>query len=337
LPKDRQPEPRSAQLIAGPQLSRRGFLRTSTLVGGLAVASCTAPQRTVPAEQDIGAPHRHPTPPSDSRAPGVYEFFTRAEARVVEAVAARIIPGDEDDPGAREAGVINYIDGKLAEFAAFAEPTFVQPPFAEAFRTSPSEVPDGAVAVAELEINRYGFQSDNTPQDIYRDGLPGLDRYARRRFGADFVDLPEDQQDQVLTVLDGIARQGEGGGTEDAGQGGSPGSGGGQGSGSGSGPEADAATEDFGDVDPGVFFDMVRTDTIEGMFADPVYGGNRGLVGWTMLGYPGPQRAFSPEEMLTGSRRQAQSLDGLPPMNPDRPHRHGEGALEQPRSGVGDG
>ena len=37
------------------------------------------------------------------------EFFTAAEAREVEAIAAAIIPTDET-PGAREAGVIHFID-----------------------------------------------------------------------------------------------------------------------------------------------------------------------------------------------------------------------------------
>jgi gluconate 2-dehydrogenase gamma chain len=26
---------------------------------------------------------------------------------------------------------------------------------------------------------------------------------------------------------------------------------------------------------------------MEGFFADPIYGGNRGKVGWSMVGYPG--------------------------------------------------
>jgi gluconate 2-dehydrogenase gamma chain len=45
---------------------------------------------------------------------GELEFLNAAEARAVEAIAARVIPGDEDDPGAREAGVLTYIDRALA-------------------------------------------------------------------------------------------------------------------------------------------------------------------------------------------------------------------------------
>jgi gluconate 2-dehydrogenase gamma chain len=41
-------------------------------------------------------------------------FFNESEARTVDAVAARIIPGDDADPGAREAGAVVYIDRALA-------------------------------------------------------------------------------------------------------------------------------------------------------------------------------------------------------------------------------
>ena len=41
-------------------------------------------------------------------------FFFLDEADTVEALAARIVPGNEEDPGAREAGVVYYIDRALA-------------------------------------------------------------------------------------------------------------------------------------------------------------------------------------------------------------------------------
>lgn len=42
-------------------------------------------------------------------------FFSLEEANTVEALAARIVPGNEADPGAREAGVLTYIDQALSE------------------------------------------------------------------------------------------------------------------------------------------------------------------------------------------------------------------------------
>jgi gluconate 2-dehydrogenase gamma chain len=40
------------------------------------------------------------------------------------------------------------------------------------------------------------------------------------------------------------------------------------------------------------FFQLLRQHTIEGMFCDPMHGGNADLIGWKMLGYPGPQMSY---------------------------------------------
>jgi gluconate 2-dehydrogenase gamma chain len=36
-----------------------------------------------------------------------------------------------------------------------------------------------------------------------------------------------------------------------------------------------------------VFFDMLLKMTVEGFFSDPVYGGNRDMAAWRMIGFPG--------------------------------------------------
>ncbi len=40
------------------------------------------------------------------------------------------------------------------------------------------------------------------------------------------------------------------------------------------------------------FFSLLRTHTIEGMFCDPMHGGNRGLIGWQLIGFPGPRMSY---------------------------------------------
>jgi len=40
-------------------------------------------------------------------------------------------------------------------------------------------------------------------------------------------------------------------------------------------------------VPSAVFFDMLLKMTVEGFFADPVYGGNRDMAAWRMIGFPG--------------------------------------------------
>jgi len=36
------------------------------------------------------------------------------------------------------------------------------------------------------------------------------------------------------------------------------------------------------------FFTLLRTHTLEGVFCDPVHGGNANLAGWRLVGFPGP-------------------------------------------------
>jgi gluconate 2-dehydrogenase gamma chain len=43
------------------------------------------------------------------------------------------------------------------------------------------------------------------------------------------------------------------------------------------------------------FFQLLRTHTIEGMFCDPMHGGNAGLIGWQLVGYPGPRMSYREE------------------------------------------
>jgi gluconate 2-dehydrogenase gamma chain len=43
------------------------------------------------------------------------------------------------------------------------------------------------------------------------------------------------------------------------------------------------------------FFRLLRQHTIEGMFSDPMHGGNAGMVGWQLIGYPGPMMSFRDE------------------------------------------
>jgi gluconate 2-dehydrogenase gamma chain len=40
------------------------------------------------------------------------------------------------------------------------------------------------------------------------------------------------------------------------------------------------------------FFQLLHTHTVEGMFCDPLHGGNIGMVGWKMIGFPGPRMSY---------------------------------------------
>ena len=41
------------------------------------------------------------------------------------------------------------------------------------------------------------------------------------------------------------------------------------------------------------FFRLLRQHTIEGMFSDPIHGGNADLIGWQIIGFPGPQMSWA--------------------------------------------
>ena len=43
------------------------------------------------------------------------------------------------------------------------------------------------------------------------------------------------------------------------------------------------------------FFQLLRRHTLEGMFCDPLHGGNAGMIGWQLIGYPGPRMSYRDE------------------------------------------
>jgi gluconate 2-dehydrogenase gamma chain len=93
--------------MEGDTLSRRSILQAIAATIGAAAAPWNW------AEIEAAAHQAHAT----ARSAGEHRisFLTPAEAADIEAVAAQIIPTD-DTPGAREAGVVYFIDRALATF-----------------------------------------------------------------------------------------------------------------------------------------------------------------------------------------------------------------------------
>ena len=48
-------------------------------------------------------------------------------------------------------------------------------------------------------------------------------------------------------------------------------------------------------IEDSYFFSLLRQHTIEGMFCDPMHGGNADLIGWQLIGYPGPYMSWAQE------------------------------------------
>lgn len=159
-------------------------------------------------------------------------FLDPAERRCVDALVARLIPADDLGPGAREAGVTDFIDSQLAGSYGRAERWYMKGPFAEGLKTQ-------------------GYQSEHPPAGLYRAALAALDAHCRDTFGGRaFAELGEDEQDTVI----GQMEKGE---------------------------------IELGDAPVATFFELLHANTIEGFFSDPIYGGNRDMAGWKLIGFPG--------------------------------------------------
>ena len=91
------------------ELSRRRFLSQAGIGVSAAWVSAHWP------EMVSAATHAHQA--AQSGAAYKFEFFTPAEAVEIDALSARIIPTD-DTPGAREAGVLYFIDRALVTFGS---------------------------------------------------------------------------------------------------------------------------------------------------------------------------------------------------------------------------
>ena len=189
-------------------------------------------------------------PPVTEESEDERRFFDEHQWATIEAATARIIPTDHD-PGAREAGVVRFIDRYLSGidyiYAAADGSGFVQlsGKLADAWRARMSDM-----------------------QESYRWGIRRLDELANDHHGGNFRDLPEDQQDHVLELLSGLPKpepmtlgRGEGVGTFLQGV-----------------------------FDEGMpFFAALALHTRQGFYCDPVYGGNRDQIGWKVIGFPGPK------------------------------------------------
>src|SRR5215471_14671815 len=112
-----------------------------------------------------------------------------------------------------------------------------------------------------IDLALAGAYSDQL--DFYRRGIAQLDAYCQATYKEPFAKLSVARQDEVITALEQSKATGF------------------------SYPSAQA------------FFNTLRTHTIEGMFADPVYGGNKDFAGWRLVGFPGAQPIFTPADMAS--------------------------------------
>jgi hypothetical protein len=72
------------------------------------------------------------------------------------------------------------------------------------------------------------------------------------------------------------------------------------------------------------FFDALLAHTYEGMFADPLHGGNKDMAGWKLLGYPGAHLDFSADDVLLGNPIVKPAMCSLADLGRERGMRSGD-------------
>ncbi|ALS79859.1 gluconate 2-dehydrogenase subunit 3 family protein [Planococcus kocurii] len=100
-----------------------------------------------------------------------------------------------------------------------------------------------------------GYQSRLKRNEMFMQGIQLMQEEADSRFKTKFVDLEGEQMDEILTAFQENEIKMRG-------------------------------------VESQFFFRLLRQATLEGAYADPIYGGNANMDGWQMKGFPGHQLAY---------------------------------------------
>ena len=99
-------------------------------------------------------------------------------------------------------------------------------------------------------MNQGAIEQVGTPQQIYRQGIPAAAAAIKNKFGKALQGLVASDQDAALLALQ-------------------------------------TGQLDMSPVPASAFFSQVLNDTKQGYFADPIYGGNKDMGAWKMIGFPG--------------------------------------------------
>ena len=103
----------------------------------------------------------------------------------------------------------------------------------------------------KLGVPSQGYQLPLTPAQLYRAGIGATNALCRKTYGKTFDALDEKQREEVLVALSTGKVSFENG------------------------------------LPASVFWSTLYQTVMQGMFSDPIYGGNRDKAGWRLIGFPG--------------------------------------------------
>ncbi|MBS4192398.1 gluconate 2-dehydrogenase subunit 3 family protein [Bacillus sp. FJAT-49705] len=189
-------------------------------------------------------------------------FFSREEDfAVLEAATERIFPKDDNGPGAVELGVPYYIDKQLAGSWGTNAKEYMKDPFIQTQQVheyqhkTTKQDKSGPNTSTKLPTPTPRYQSRLNRSEIFIEGLRKIDQVSQKKYNVPFPKAEVDQQNEVLKAFE----KGE---------------------------------VDMKGVAAVTFFHLLVQTTLEGVYSDPVYGGNKNMMGWKMKEYPGPRMAY---------------------------------------------
>lgn len=242
--------------------SRRNFLKNGGLVaGGLLGGSLFGGILT---NQFKKEPKQELSPQADKKVTfDARTFFNRNEDfALLSAATERIYPENANGMGAIELGVPYFIDRQCASDWGRNANDYMHGPFPSIAKTDVYEEGNlknneviTSSTVVKLPAGTANYQTKMSRGTFFLEGLRAMEKTAQKKFGERFIDLEPAQQDEILSMFE----KGE---------------------------------VKFSGVDSADFFALLRQTTIEGVYADPVYGGNRNMEAWRMKEYPGPIMSF---------------------------------------------
>jgi gluconate 2-dehydrogenase gamma chain len=125
--------------------------------------------------------------------------------------------------------------------------TFIDRQLAGSYGAGARLYRDGPFVKAKPE---FGYQLPLNPREFFRAGIAAANDWSRKTYGKDFDRLADADRVAALKAMEG-------------------------------------GTAELAGVSSRGFFEALLQITMEGYLADPIYGGNRNMASWKMVGYPG--------------------------------------------------